>query len=217
MFERSERVLKIICLGIAVLLICQLVIAVFRHNPLEHASIPVLPSLTSPADEKAGPQGTNSIAAKTTAKTGTNSAAAETAGKAGTNSTSVPGAETKGTNAASNTVSNQTATNVSVVEKNAAKGTNSVTAAGAEKEDTNAIATGARAGKKGTNAVTATNAVAGTNASGRNKRCPRWRRQRRSPRCQNRAGGPGQEGPGTFASRPVRALIRLWTARFWGQ
>jgi len=46
MFDRFEPLLRIICLALAALLLCQIVRLVVRGDPLGHASIPALPTLS---------------------------------------------------------------------------------------------------------------------------------------------------------------------------
>ncbi len=150
MLERSERVLKIACAALAVLLCFQLFSAMFRHNPLEHAKIPALPALAATGDEKAGGKSTNSVAAKAPGKAGTNATAMETPGKAATNS------------AASKTTNQSGTKAVSVSEHDAAKDTNSAPDSASAKMETNSIA-GTNL-VQGTNLISGTNAVSGTNA-----------------------------------------------------
>ena len=45
MFDRFERPIKIICLAMAVLLVCQLASLILQGNPLAHLKIPALPAL----------------------------------------------------------------------------------------------------------------------------------------------------------------------------
>jgi len=162
MLEKSERILKFICLGLAVILLCELAIAVFRHNPLEHTSIPSLPALAAAPDAKAAGSGTNSPAGKDAGKPGANSVAAEASGKSGTNSFPVAGAETKGTNLVSDKVSSKGETNAVLAQDSGVKSTNSLPSLASAKTGTNSIAE-TETGKKGTNEIGGTNLVSRTN------------------------------------------------------
>jgi hypothetical protein len=173
MLERSERVLKIICLGLAAIMLYELVGAVLRHNPLEHMSIPTLPALAAAPDVKSGGlatnsvssvesgmAGTNSPAVKDSEKSGTNSVAGESTSKQGTNPISLVVSAHKGTNPASAQVSSKLESNAVPVEGAAVKSTNPITNQVSEKTDTNSIA---GLEKKGTNMIVGTNHFSGTN------------------------------------------------------
>jgi hypothetical protein len=139
MLERSEPVLKVICLALAALLLFQVVRLVVRSDPLAHLNIPALPTLPPDTNAPAG-------------GTGTNSPAALGSGKAGTN-TAHSGAQTAGTatNAPSGRESGKTGTNVPHAVL-AQKGTNPPAQLAATKTGTNS-ATEPRSGRKETNTV----------------------------------------------------------------
>lgn len=158
MLERSERILKIICLGLAAFLLYELASAVLRHNPLEHMSIPTVPALAAVPDAKAGGLGTKLVITNGTGKTGTNSMSTEGLGKTGTNSTLISGPAMKGTNAPSS----KSETNSVPAQEAGEKGTNSAPTQGLAKIETNTITP---PGKEGTNVIAGTNLVAGTNAA----------------------------------------------------
>lgn len=173
MLERSERMLKIICLGLAAIMLYELVGAVLRHNPLEHMSIPVLPSLAAAPDaKKSGPETnsltskaggkpvTNSQATKDSDKPGTNQVVAGASGKQGTNSATAAESEHKGTNADSARVSNKLESNAVPAEGAAVKTTNSVPSPALDTTETNLIA---GPEKKETNMIAGTNMASGTN------------------------------------------------------
>lgn len=74
MLERFERPLKIVCLGLAALLIFQVASVIFRGDPLASVKIPELPSLPGGTNEtdKVAKQGTNAPDSKKGATNGTN-------------------------------------------------------------------------------------------------------------------------------------------------
>src|SRR4051812_46194283 len=76
MRERMAQILKIVCLGLAALLLVQLVKVAFRANPLANTTIPDVPTL--PADTNAPP----AVAAKPPPKPGTNATVSGTASNA---------------------------------------------------------------------------------------------------------------------------------------
>jgi hypothetical protein len=115
MFDRYERPVKIICLGLAALLVWQLGSLILTRDPLANLKIPALPALPGATNEaaKADHKETNAATAAKTGTNGTNVAIA-TNGIVGTNlvagtnmvvSTNVAIATNvaKGTNIASNT------------------------------------------------------------------------------------------------------------------
>ena len=135
MLERSEKIIKIVCMALVAVLVADLAIAVFRHNPLDRAKIPELPTLAS--------------------ETNTNAAPANGKEKGKANSAGKSEKADKGTNAVAGGVTNQTGSNVVTTSGKEVKGTNAPAVTEAAKTATNAIA--------GTNAVAGTNLVAGTN------------------------------------------------------
>lgn len=147
MLERSERLLKIICLGLAAIMLYELVGAVLRHNPLEHMSIPSLPVLAAAPDVKSGGLGTNALTSKIIRKPGTNSPAVKDLDKSGTNSVAAEAASKLESNAVP-------------VEGVAIKSTNSVPTLTLEKAETNLITASE---KKEANIIAGTNGPAGTN------------------------------------------------------
>src|SRR5579872_3551974 len=64
MLDRYERPLKILCLGMAALVVWQLASLVFRGDPLKHLKIPALPELPAGTNEEAKISGkeTNAVA-----------------------------------------------------------------------------------------------------------------------------------------------------------
>ncbi len=62
MFERSELVIKIVCLGLAVLVLCQLSRLATRRDPLASVKIPVAASLSTGLETRTAPKGTNIVA-----------------------------------------------------------------------------------------------------------------------------------------------------------
>ena len=139
MLERSEPVLKALCVALAALLLFQVVRLVVRSNPLAHLNIPALPTLPPDTNALAGGMATNSLAAPGSGKAGTNMAppGAQIAGAA-TNSPSGREPEMPGTNAPHSAA--------------APKGTNPPPPLAATKINTNST-TGPPSGAKETNTV----------------------------------------------------------------
>jgi|SRR5579872_1635068 len=101
MLERSERVLRIICLGLVALIVVQISIRTFRTDPLKRLTIPALPSLPANTNAPAGGKGPNSISLPPTEMKMTNLVAAQgarPATNAVTNSVPDKGATKPGTN-----------------------------------------------------------------------------------------------------------------------
>jgi len=99
MFERSERVLKIACGGLALLLIFQVARGLVRRDPLSHLKIPALPVLAVTQDAQPGGKATNAVSNSGTTKAGTNSSSNPSVAK-GTNALAAKDSSGKGTNAA---------------------------------------------------------------------------------------------------------------------
>jgi hypothetical protein len=124
MLERSEPVLKVICVALAALLLFQIGRLVVGRNPLGHLNIPAVPTLPPDTNAPAGATGTNSLAALGSGKTGTN--------------TAQPGVQIAGvaTNAPSGRESGKTVTN-SPPSLSVHKGTNPPSPIAATKSGTN--------------------------------------------------------------------------------
>lgn len=110
MRERIAQILKIVCLGLAALLVVQLVRAGFRANPLAGVTIPEVPSL--PADTNAPP----AVAMKGSPKPGTNSPASAMASNGpvtalGTNAAAHGKTKSLGSNAVAAVAAEPDATN----------------------------------------------------------------------------------------------------------
>ena len=141
--ERYERLIRIVCLILAAILVAELANALFRHNPLDRAKIPELPTL-------AGGLETNSTSAKTKEKPGTNITA--TAEKAD-----------KGTNAVAGDATNQATSNAVSISIKEANGTNSTPVLMPVTGGTNNVVSTNAVGE--TNLVSATNKISGTNVA----------------------------------------------------
>ena len=139
MLDRSEPILKGICVALAGLLLFQIVRLVLRSDPLAHLNIPALPTLPPETNAPAGGTGTNALVASGSGKAGTNAAhpGAQVAG-APTNSPSGRESGTAGTN--------------DLHSVSAQKGTNSLLPIATTKTVTNSIAE-PRSGSKETNIV----------------------------------------------------------------
>ena len=124
MLERSEPVLKVICVALAALLLFQVGRLVVGRNPLGHLNIPAVPTLPPDTNAPAGATGTNSLAALGSGKTGTN--------------TAQPGVQIAGlaTNAPSGRESGKTGTNAPP-SLSVHKGTNPPSPIAATKSGTN--------------------------------------------------------------------------------
>jgi hypothetical protein len=103
MFERFERPIKIICLGLAVLLAWQLGSAILSGDPLAHLKIPALPTLPGTTNEtaKPAPKETNTAEMNKTGtnRTGATNATISTNAAHGTNLAKGTNAIAKSTNA----------------------------------------------------------------------------------------------------------------------
>lgn len=132
MRERSERILKIVCLALGLLLLVQLVKVAKHANPLGGVAIPDLPSL--PADTNADVK----AASKNPPRSSTN-----TVSSAATSKTNIPATTATSNNPATNTVA-IAATDTNGVNQKVAAGTNSSLASvgtNAASHATNATAT----------------------------------------------------------------------------
>jgi hypothetical protein len=139
MLERSEPVLKVICVALAALLLFQVVRLVMRSDPLAHLNIPALPTLPPDTNAPAGGAGTNSLAASGLGKAGTNTAhpgaqvagaptnspSGHESGKLGTNDLHSVSAQ-KGTNPPLPIAETRTGTNSTSEPRSGAKETNTV-------------------------------------------------------------------------------------------
>ncbi len=118
MLKRYERPLKIVCLGLAALLVWQMANAVFTADPLKNLKVPELPTLSSATNsaDKNGSKGANGtnvmVASKdSTNKTATNIAKA-TGVTAGTNTTNALAVSTTNLAATNLAATNLAATNL---------------------------------------------------------------------------------------------------------
>ena len=104
--ERFERALKILCLGLAALVLWQIGVVIWRGDPLAHLTIPALPTL--PGDTNAAPKtaqkDTNATSGAKIAATGTNA----TNGVNPTNTAKLTNAPNTTNLASSNNVPNST-------------------------------------------------------------------------------------------------------------
>jgi hypothetical protein len=158
MRERQEQILKIVCVGLAVLLLVQLVKVVIHMNPLAGAVIPELPSL--PADTNAVVK----VANKNPAKPGTNSPASTATSKtnaplvsADTNVVTNP----KAKGSESNSAPIQVVAELAITAATNNLGTNALASAST---DTNTITTKAVADTNAAIELAKTNSPSNTNA-----------------------------------------------------
>ncbi|HVY72404.1 MAG TPA: hypothetical protein VHH73_20885 [Verrucomicrobiae bacterium] len=134
MFERSEPVLKIICLGLAALLVLKFSHLALRNRGFDQVRIPEIPSLPSGTNSLATPkastpaspsggakQTANSAAGKEGDKSSTNKVAGST-NSAGTNATMAANANTNGTNTAAAAKSSGADTNAAATSTNSVAG-----------------------------------------------------------------------------------------------
>ena len=139
MLERSEPVLKGVCVALAGLLLFQVARLVFRSDPLAHLNIPALPTLPPDTNAPASGPGTNALAASGSGKATTNAAHAGAkvagaptnspsgyeSGIAGTNQPHSSSAQ-KGTNLPLPIAATRTGTNSTTETRPGTKGTNTV-------------------------------------------------------------------------------------------
>lgn len=137
--ERAEPILKIICLILAVLVVCELGRMIIRWNPFRGVTVPALPTLAGSTNAPAGGgHGTNLVAAAgkgtntTQHSSGTNTATSVI--KANTNSVLPPTTVFTGTNSVAIT---NLATSASNVVTRQETGTNSIPATNAVDSITN--------------------------------------------------------------------------------
>lgn len=149
MFERSEPVLKIICIALAALLLLQLSRLVLRSDPLKNLAIPAVPTLAAGAE--AGGKGTNAATPKMAAMAETNAVTRPDSNKNGTNAVSQLGAGKTDTNGAATKEPAGTGTNA-VHQESDKPGTNAIVHQEGGKTDTNAAAN-MESSKNGTNVV----------------------------------------------------------------
>jgi hypothetical protein len=112
MLERLERPVKIICLGLAVLLACQLGYLLVRGDPLAHLKIPALPALPGGTNDAAqnAQKVTNTPTAKISGTNGTN-VVIGTNSAIGTNLANGTNGVAKSTNTSSTTGTDATSAN----------------------------------------------------------------------------------------------------------
>jgi hypothetical protein len=140
MLERSEPVLKVICVALAALLLFQVVRLVVRSDPLAHLNIPALPTLPPDTNALAGGTGTNSPTTLGSGKAVTNAAhSGVQAAGAATNTPSRPESGKKGTNVL-HLVTAQKETNTPALMATKKNDTNTATELLSEIKDTNIVA-----------------------------------------------------------------------------
>jgi hypothetical protein len=155
MRERSEQWLRLLCLALGLLLVCQIGIKVLRRSPLSGLKIPELPTLAAADDSAPGGKGTNQSTVKAAGTKGTNSSPSQ----AGTNAVSHHKASTNLTAAAASPPSLGAETNAVRVSKERKGKTNIVAQAESSGASTNLAS--------GTNAVKGTNLLAKASKSGK--------------------------------------------------
>jgi hypothetical protein len=174
MRERSEQALRIACLVLGAFLLYQVAMLVVRKNPLDHLSIPALPSL--PVDP-----------------------ATQTAGK-GTNSLPQPDSGRKATNAGPQPEAGSKTTNSVATQASANQGTNSVPIQDSAKKETNSVSPQAM-GEKGTNSVPALESgMKGTNSVPR----PATAKKGMTPPSRPEPGKKGADLPPVIQARVER-------------
>ena len=139
MRERAELLLRIACLALVTLVLYQLSRFMTRTSPLEHLSIPALPSLSSGSNAPTVQAATNSIASQEPEKKGTNSVAGKEGNKPGTNAVSTAEAATKSTNATAGPASDKQGTNTLDSQELKDHGTNSAAKKEVAKKETNSV------------------------------------------------------------------------------
>ena len=71
MLERSEKLLRFVCLILAAAVVAQIALIVAHHNPLGRFRIPAVPTLAA-ADSQTGAKGTNAATVAESVKKSTN-------------------------------------------------------------------------------------------------------------------------------------------------
>ena len=127
MLERYERALKIACIGLAALMLYQLVRLAVRRDPLANLNIPALPSLPPAADERGVSVPTNSLSRSNATK----QLARISEGR---------GSTTNGTNTSLNPTSARTASNSVPGQTPKPVESNSTAQAGSRRIGTNSVA-----------------------------------------------------------------------------
>jgi hypothetical protein len=160
MLERFERPLKILCAGMALLVLWQFTSAFLRGDPLKNLKIPALPALPGGTNEE------TKVSEKSTNAPGSEKGATNTAALA-RNGTNEDG-KLKGTNSDSKVTASSTnvalGTNKNTAKTNIARSTNSALPTNAIAGSNVAGTNGAGANIAGTN-ISGTNIAKGTNAS----------------------------------------------------
>ena len=162
MLERSETVLKVLCVALAAVLLFQLGRLFVRGNPLAHLNIPALPSLPPDTNSAPTPLPTNAAAgaaaitnlARLAAKTGaaaTNSSSAHKSANALTNLTLLVSTNSV-TNIPPALAVTKTSTNSSTPLRSDAKGSNAIARSGSTVTKLSAASIAGQ-GKRGPTAV----------------------------------------------------------------
>jgi hypothetical protein len=139
MRERAEMLLKLACLALAALMFYQLSRFVTRTSPLQHLSIPELPSLAQGSETNVTRAATNPVAHSEPERKGINSAAGKEESKPATNTVSTNGAANPATNAVAGPVSGPGNTNAGTGRDSKIADTNSAAKKEAAKNQTNAV------------------------------------------------------------------------------
>ncbi len=215
--ERTEKILRLVCLLLGALLAFQVLHLVLRRDGLAHLNIPALPTLAgdtnapvgtkdekpkgeSPGAPLAASSGTNAtnVASKTKGPTGTNATNVATAAIKGTKSSMMPEAERTNTNnlALKTLGITDPETNSTPLQKPETSGTNALTSGSLGTNGTN-LAAAAGSQKKGTNAIlmhtsgtNGTNLIADQSSTNKATNAPGLAREaKKGPNSAPRAGG----------------------------
>ena len=140
MLDRSEPVLKVLCMALAGLLLFQVARMVVRSDPLAHLNIPALPTLPLDTNAPSGVAGTNSLAASGAGKAGTN--AAHRGAQVAVAPTNAPSGHESGMTGSNDphSVLAQKGTNPPLPTATTKAGTNSTAETRSGGEETNAVA-----------------------------------------------------------------------------
>lgn len=148
MRERYHQILRLVCIGLAVILLVQVFRIVLNRNPVARLQIPEVPTLTK-SETEGGSKATNAVSAKGSSKNSTNLVVSGPAPKE-TNTTSATRVTQNATNTTTAKIVQTPATNLPGPLELAKHPTNAVPPPAAAKTASNVVAQ-AGSGKSATN------------------------------------------------------------------
>jgi hypothetical protein len=210
MRERSEQILRLLCVGLLALVLTEVVIRIHKSNPLARLNIPALPTLaeatnspsngkgtnnpqTNAADSHAGSKGTNAASAHGASTNGTNVVTRES-GPGGTNTASTQSTRKSDTNSVAGEAPHEGQTNAVAAKHTVEAGTNSAPAVDAQKGGSNSVAR-LEAFRHGTNVAS----MLGKSGKGTNH----------STRAEMAMAGMGPHGPPGMGQKPPELTLPI--------